>query len=192
MKITKALGRIGPALIIACVVFGPGSLLVNANIGANHGYQLLWLLIVTGVLMGTYLAMGARVGVVGGATPCTLIAQRLGRPVAAIIGVNLCFICCSFQFANNLAVVAAVETLFPSISPYIVLVALNGLIIFFLLTAKSIYEIIERLMKVMVAIILGCFVLNLIMAHPSLMGIIKGFIPFPLWRFHKISPFDLR
>lgn len=177
MKITKALGRMGPALIIACVVFGPGSLLVNANIGANYGYQLLWLLVVTGVLMGVYLTMGARIGVVGGETPCTLIAQRLGRPVAAIIGVNLCFICCSFQFANNLAVVAAVETLFPSINSYIVLVALNGLIILFLLTAKSIYEIIERLMKFMVGIILGCFVLNLILAHPSLAGIVKGLVP---------------
>lgn len=177
MKIGKAFGRIGPAFIIACVVFGPGSLLVNANIGANHGYQLLWLLIITGVLMGTYLTMGARIGVVGGETPCTLIAQRLGRPVAAIIGINLCFICCSFQFANNLAVIAAVETLMPEVSPYWVLLVLNGLIIVFLFTAKNIYHIIERLMKVMVGVILACFVLNLVIARPDLLSVIKGFIP---------------
>ncbi|GAG27784.1 unnamed protein product, partial [marine sediment metagenome] len=152
-------------------------LLVNANIGANYTYQLLWLLIVTGVLMGTYLTMGARIGVVGGETPCTLIAQRLGRPVAAIIGINLCFICCSFQFANNLAVVAAVETLLPQISPYWVLLVLNGLIILFLFTAKNIYHIIERTMKIMVSLILLCFVINLIIARPDLLGVIKGFIP---------------
>ena len=94
---------IGPALITACVVFGPGSLLISSNVGARHGYDLVWLLIVTGVLMGTYMTMGARIGVMGGATPCQLIAARLGRVAAAVIGINLCLICSAFQFSNNLA-----------------------------------------------------------------------------------------
>src|SRR5512133_3295224 len=84
---------IGPALITACVVFGPGSLLTNSNVGATYGCELLWLLVLTGVLMGTYMTMAARVGVVAGATPCTLIAHRLGRPAAAVIALNLCLIC---------------------------------------------------------------------------------------------------
>ena len=29
---------IGPALITACVVFGPGSMLISSKIGATHGY----------------------------------------------------------------------------------------------------------------------------------------------------------
>ncbi|GAI56622.1 unnamed protein product, partial [marine sediment metagenome] len=93
------------------MVFGPGSLLVSSNVGANHGYELLWLLLLTGILMGTYVTMGARIGVVGGATPCTLIAGRLGRPVAAVIGINLCLICTAFQFSNNLAVAAVADAL---------------------------------------------------------------------------------
>ena len=120
---------IGPALITACVVFGPGSLLISANIGASHGYQLLWLLILTGILMGTYMTMAARIGVVGGATPCTLIAQRLGRPAAAVIGINLCLICGTFQFSNNLAVAAAAETLVPKLDANWILLGFNGLII---------------------------------------------------------------
>jgi len=102
---------IGPALITACVVFGPGSLLISSNVGARHGYELLWLLIVTGILMGTYMTTAARIGVVGGATPCTLVADRLGRRAAALVGINLCLICTAFQFSNNLAVAAAADTL---------------------------------------------------------------------------------
>ena len=30
---------IGPALITACVVFGPGSLLISSKVGATHGYE---------------------------------------------------------------------------------------------------------------------------------------------------------
>jgi Mn2+/Fe2+ NRAMP family transporter len=168
---------IGPALITACVVFGPGSLLVSANIGATHKYQLLWLLMLTGILMGTYMTTAARIGVVGGATPCTLVAQRLGRPAAAVIGINLCLICGTFQFSNNLAVAAAAETLVPKLGSSWVLLGFNGVIIIFLFTAKQLYRFLERTMKIMVGLMLLCFVINVILARPSLSGIIKGFVP---------------
>ena len=168
---------LGPALITACVVFGPGSLLISSNVGAKHGFELLWLLALTGLLMGTYMTTAARIGVVGGATPCTLIAGRLGRLVAAIIGINLCLICSTFQFANNLAVVAAAESLIPKVPPIIVLSILNGLIIIFLFMAGQVYRLLERVMKVMVGIILVSFVINVILAAPSLMAILKGLIP---------------
>ncbi len=168
---------IGPALITACVVFGPGSMLVNANIGAKHGYELLWLLLLTGVLMGTYTTTAARIGVVSGATPCTLIAGRLGRPIAAIIGINLCLVCSAFQFSNNLAVAAAAGTLLPKGNIHLVLLGLNAAIIVFLFIARQTYRILERAMKVMVGLMLLCFAINVIVAGPSLLGIIKGFIP---------------
>jgi Mn2+/Fe2+ NRAMP family transporter len=168
---------IGPALITACVVFGPGSLLISANIGATHGYQLLWLLVLTGILMGTYMTTAARIGVVGGATPCTLLAQRLGRPVAAFVGINLCLICGTFQFSNNLAVAAAAETLVPKIDAHWVLLGFNGLIIIFLFAAKQLYRFLERTMKIMVGLMLLCFIINVILARPNLSGIIRGFIP---------------
>jgi len=159
------------------VVFGPGSLLISSNVGAKHGYELLWMLIMTGILMGIYMTTAARIGVVGGATPCTLVAERLGRIAAAVIGINLCLICTAFQFSNNLAVAAAAETLVPKVGAQWVLFGLNGLIIIFLFAAKQIYRFLERSMKFMVGIILVCFLLNLILAKPDLAGIIKGFIP---------------
>ena len=183
---------IGPALITACVVFGPGSLLISANIGANHGYELLWLLVLTGVLMGTYMTMAARIGVVGGATPCTLVAQRLGRPVAAVIGINLCLICTSFQFSNNLAIAAAVDTLgvahlfgnpdemteqTRSLINSGVLLVFNAAVIILVFRLKQIYRALERIMKVMVAVILICFTANLFLVRPDMFGVLKGLIP---------------
>jgi manganese transport protein len=183
---------IGPALITACVVFGPGSLLISSNIGANHGYELLWLLILTGVLMGTYMTMAARIGVVGGATPCTLVARRLGRPIAAVIGINLCLICTAFQFSNNLAVAAAADALgvarlfgnpeemseqARSLINSGVLLVFNAAIITIVFTLKQVYRTLERIMKVMVAVILICFFANLFLVRPDLLGLLKGLIP---------------
>lgn len=183
---------VGPALITACVVFGPGSLLISSNVGANHGYELLWLLVLTGILMGTYVTMAARIGVMGGATPCTLVAGRLGRPIAAVIGINLCLICTAFQFSNNLAVAAAADALgvarlfgnpdemaerTRSLINSGVLLAFNAAIIALVFTLKQVYRTLERIMKVMVAVILICFFANLFLVRPDLLGLLKGLIP---------------
>lgn len=221
-SVTTAGGRrpwwrmIGPGLITACVVFGPGSLLISANIGATFGYDMLWLLVSTAILMATYISMGARIGVVGQATPCQLIASRLGRVAAAVVGINLCLICTSFQFSNNLAVVAAADALglaslfddpapqvedpdnlvngenaaeveVPPIRPLprdrrnlansVVLVAFNGLIILMLFLLRQVYRMLERVMKVMVAVILVSFAINLVLVGPNLLEIIGGLIP---------------
>ncbi len=183
---------IGPALITACVVFGPGSLLISSNVGARYGYELLWLLVLTGVLMGTFMTMAARTGVVGGATPCTLIAARLGRPVAAVIGINLCLICAAFQFSNNLAVAAAFDSLgvkrlfgdpahlTPQTQSLIstgLLLAFNGLVIASIFALRQVYNGLERIMKVMVALILTCFLVNLFIMRPNVGSILTGLIP---------------
>jgi len=168
---------IGPALITACVVFGPGSLLISSKVGANYGYELLWLLLLTGVLMGTFLTMGARIGVCGGATPCTLVAQRLGRPAAAVIGITLCLICAAFQFSNNLAVALAAGAFFPEGAVPWIVVGFNVAVILFLFTARQVYKVLERVMKVMVGVILACFVFNLVAARPDALAVFKGFEP---------------
>jgi manganese transport protein len=168
---------LGPALITACVVFGPGSLLISSNVGANHGYELIWVLALTALLMGTYMTMSARVGVVGGATPCTLVAGRVGRWFAALIGINLCLVCSAFQFSNNVALATALGAFLPGPWALWGLVLVNTLIIIFLFTAGHVYRILERGMKIMVGVILVSFAFNLFAARPDPVGVIKGLIP---------------
>lgn len=183
---------IGPALITACVVFGPGSLLISSNVGARYGYELLWLLLVTGVLMGTFMTMAARVGVVGGATPCTLLAGRLGRPVAVLMGVTLCLTCAAFQFSNNLAVAAAFDSLgvkrlfgdpaemsqaTQNLVSTGLLIVFNALVVGSIFTLRQVYKGLERVMKIMVAVILACFLINLLVIRPDLAGVLHGLIP---------------
>lgn len=168
---------LGPALIMACMVFGPGSMLVSANVGATHQCELLWLLVLTGILMGTFVSMAARISVVGQATPCTLLARHLNRPAALVVGLMLFAICATFQFANNLAFATATQALLPGLAAQWVVLGLNLLMILFLFRAQHIYRLLERGMKVMVVLILICFVANLLMARPSVTAIIQGLIP---------------
>lgn len=172
---------IGPALITACVVFGPGSLVVSANVGATYGYELLWLLILAGVLMGAFMTMSARAGVTTGATHFTVLAQEAGRPVAALLGVVLCLTCGAFQFSNNLAIALAAGALAPEghvLQMQIAAMAcLNVVLMIFLFRAQQIFKTIEGIMKVMVGVVLASFLINLLVARPDMFGVLKGLIP---------------
>ena len=174
------LRSIGPALITACVVFGPGSLIISANVGATYGYDLVWLLVLTGLLMGTFMTMSARVGVTASATHFATLRQEVGVAFAALVGIVLCLVCAAFQFSNNLAVALVAGAFVPKdpmpqdlewrvfLAQFAAMALLNALLIVFLFRAHHVYKAVERIMKFMVGIVLLSFLFNLLVALPEL------------------------
>ncbi len=101
--------RFGPAIIIAAVVLGPGSILTSSKVGCQYGYAMLWVIIGAGLLMIGSTALSARLGASLDKTPCGELAEHLGRPVSVFIGVVLFLVVAAFQSSNNIAVIAAIE-----------------------------------------------------------------------------------
>src|SRR5690606_20109923 len=91
---------VGPAIIVASVVLGPGSIYLSSKIGTQFGYSLLWILAGGSVLMMGMMALGARLGVVLSDTPCNEIAHRFGRGAAVLVGVTVFLIVALFQASN--------------------------------------------------------------------------------------------
>src|SRR3954454_13317243 len=46
----KAIGQIGPGLILAGSIVGTGELIATTGLGAKHGYVLLWLILLSCVI----------------------------------------------------------------------------------------------------------------------------------------------
>ena len=57
-----SLFSLGPAIITASVVLGPGSILSSSKIGYEFGYQMAWVLLVALALMLGMTALSARLG----------------------------------------------------------------------------------------------------------------------------------
>ena len=106
--------RIGPSLITACVVIGPGSILTSSTVGANYGYAMLWVVVVSVLFMLLYMTLGAKLGAVASGSPCDLIRDRVGRPLTILVGASVFFISAAFQAGNNIAVTATFEAYFES------------------------------------------------------------------------------
>lgn len=170
---------IGPALITACVVIGPGSILTASKIGHQFGYQMIWVLLVALTLMIGTTALSARLGVTLKGTLCDELARRLGRGVAAVAGISLFLVAACFQFGNNLGVMAAVEPFVDvgTVLPIVVIVGLNVLVVFALYGFKTLYGPIETLMKIMVGLMIFGFAGNLLLCQPKIGPLLLGFLP---------------
>ncbi|MFQ5730932.1 MAG: NRAMP family divalent metal transporter [Planctomycetaceae bacterium] len=158
---------IGPGLITACVVIGPGSILTSSKVGAANGFAMSWVVVAAVVFMMTYMMIGARLGAVAGASPGTLVADRAGRWLSVCIGIGVFFISAAFQFGNNLGVHSAVKAYVDSEGgtfAIILVVAFNALAIGFLFVFKDLYRTVERLMMCFVALMLISFAANLAFA----------------------------
>lgn len=179
---------LGPALITASVVLGPGSILAASKTGWQFGNQLAWVLAIAVILMLAMTALAARLGVLLDHTPCEEVARRVGRPAAVFVGMTLFLIVACFQFGNNLGVIAAVEPLLPEsmqsgeITPLLsvshgLILALNLLALAALFGSKSLYRPLELLMKVLVGLMVLAFAANLLLVRPNLLEVFKGLWP---------------
>ncbi len=175
--------RIGPGLITACVVIGPGSILTSSKVGSAEGFSMLWVVATAVIFMMTYTAMGAKLGAVAGDYPGTLISQRAGRWLAAMIGVGVFFISAAFQFGNNMGVNSAFQEYAdylphaPGLGISYLIILFNVLSISFLFCFKNLYKALERLMMAFVGIMLLSFAFNLFFAQPNLGEMAAGFVP---------------
>lgn len=158
---------IGPAIIVAAVVLGPGSILTSSKVGATFGILGLPVIVGATVLMIAMVALAARLGAVYERSLCDELAARLGRPVAVAIGLTLFVLVAFFQSSNNIALIGGIEPLFGDeplgfTARCSILVIANLLIIGVLYLLRDLYRSVESLMKLLMAMMTVAFLLNFV------------------------------
>jgi len=169
---------VGPGIITACVVIGPGSILSSSKVGADTGYSQLWVIAIACICMMAFMTMGARLGVVLEDTPGDTITRLTGRWLAISIGIGAFMISAAYQFGNNLGVQSAFSALDVDKNvTYYLLIGFNALSISFLYLFKNMYKALEKLMMCFVGLMLISFAYNLITVKPDLRDLFSGFVP---------------
>ncbi len=165
---------VGPGLITACVVIGPGSILTSSQIGASQGFSKVWVVLASVFFMMTYTQLAARLGAASQQSVGSLIRQHAGRPLAILIGLGVFFISATFQFGNNLGVHSALGTVADS-DYWIFLV--NAVAIVCMFSFRNLYKQLERLMTWLVGFMLVSFAMNLWFAKPNMAEFRAGMLP---------------
>ena len=163
----KILQAVGPALIVAAVVLGPGSILTSSKVGASLGLVGFPVVIGATVLMIAMVILATRLGAFYKLSLCNELAVRLGRPVAIAIGVIVFTLVAIYQSSNNIALIAGIEPMFGKDSMGIpirllILLSVNGLVIACLYFMRNLYHFIETGMKVLIGMMTVAFLINFI------------------------------
>lgn len=167
--------NIGPGIITAALVFGPGSLTINTKLGAGFGFQLLWAIPLSILFMIIYTAMSARIGLVLEQSFIQEIRVRYGRFLSLVIGLGVFLITASFQAGNAIGAGVAFGELFDTSStPWVIFFSVLAISLLFF---RSFYKILERVMIFLVLLMCAAFLLTVIISRPNLGAILMGLIP---------------
>lgn len=170
------LKSIGPSFILASVVLGPGSIAVASMVGSKSGYELLWVVLISGISMIIYTAMSVRFGILHEQTVLQTISDKYSKCFALSIGIAAFIAASSWQFGNNLGIGIAMESITGVEESFwpLLFTPLGIILIFF---AKNLYKVLEKIMMFLVMIMIAAFAINLFLINPSILSISKGLFP---------------
>lgn len=174
-RIKKAVLSLGPGIITAALVFGPSKMTITSKLGADYGYNVLWIVVVAIFFMMVFTAMGARIGLATSHSLLTTIRHKWGDACAVLVGLGIFLVATSFQAGNSIGVGIAVGEV-SGTSPILWIVVFNLLGIS-LLFFRAFYKVLEKLMIFLVALMLFAFTITLFFAKPDISGIANGLVP---------------
>ncbi len=169
------LKKLGPGIITAALVFGPGSLTINTKLGANYGYSLIWVLLLSMILMTAFTNMSTKIGLYSKDSFISRIKTEIGQRTALLVGLGIFLTTASFQAGNTVGASLAFSELFST--PMWIWILIFTSLAIFLLFFKSFYKILEKLMIGLVILMLTSFLLTIIMVAPNIQEILMGIIP---------------
>ncbi len=165
---------IGPGLIVGALVFGPSKLTITSKIGANFGYDLLWIIIIAIFFMAVYTLIAERIGLGTDKSLLTVIGEKWGRKFAAIVGIGIFLVCTSFQTGNSVGVgIALGELTNTNNNIWIILFNCIGIALLFF---RNFYKVLEKVMILLIGMMLLAFLITLFEVSPNIGKVISGFV----------------
>ena len=168
-RLAALLAVLGPGLLAGLSDDDPAGITTYSVLGADHGYQLLWVLLLSTIALVVFHGLAARMGVVTGQGLIGLVRQRYGVGIgagvlAALVVANIGTTCAEF------AGIAAGFELF-GVSRYVsVPVAAVGVS---LLVLRGSFHRVERLLLMLSTVFLA-YIASGVLAHPDWGAALRG------------------
>jgi NRAMP (natural resistance-associated macrophage protein)-like metal ion transporter len=168
-RVVLFLAVLGPGLIAGLSDDDPAGITTYAVMGADHGYALLWVLVVATAMLVLYHLLGVRIGVATGQGMIGLVRERYGIRIGGAILACL--------------VIANLGTLAAEYAGIAAALGLVGIprelsvpaaaIIITLLVIRSSFHLVERILLALGAL-LASYILSGLLAHPDYSATLHG------------------
>jgi manganese transport protein len=174
----RYLAFVGPGFLVAVGYMDPGNWATDLAGGAQFGYLLLSVILISNLLAILLQALSVRLGIATGRDLAQACRDAYPTPVSRTLWAlaEVAIIAC--DLAEVIGSAIALKLLFGlPLAIGVVLTAADVLLILFL--QRKGFRYMEALVITLIGVIGLCFGAELLMARPELAGVLAGFVPRP-------------
>jgi manganese transport protein len=155
---------LGPGFLVTVGFIDPGNWATNIEGGSKFGYELLWVITLSTIMLIVIQHMAAKLGIATGKSLAVNIRQRFSRPVSAFLGLTIVLACVATDVAELLGGAIGFNLLFgmPLWSGALLTVLLEV----FLIVSQR-YHRIETIIIGFLGIIGLCYLVEILIVRPD-------------------------
>jgi manganese transport protein len=166
----------GPAYLVSVGYMDPGNWATDLEGGARFGYQLLWVLVMSNAMAILLQTLAARLGIVAGRDLAQACRETYPRPVTRALWVLCEIAIAACDLAEVLGAAIGLNLLFHI--PLLIGVLATAADTLLLLWFQSFgIRTIEAFVLSLIAVIAGCFSIEIFWAKPAAGEIFTGLLP---------------
>jgi manganese transport protein len=162
----RALPFLGPAFIAAVAYIDPGNFATNIAAGSEFGYRLIWVIVLANLLAMLIQTLSAKLGIATGRNLPEVCRDEFPRRVSVGLWVQAEAIAMATDLAEFLGAAIGIDLLTGIGLFYSAVLA--GIAAFAILELQRFgVRMLEAVIASLVGVIGGCYVVELLFAHPS-------------------------
>jgi manganese transport protein len=174
----KLLAFWGPGLMVAVGYMDPGNWATDIAGGAQFGYTLLSVILISNLFAMLLQHLAAKLGIVTGRDLAQACRDHYSKPV----GMVLWFLCevaiAACDLAEVIGSAIALNLLFGLPLTWGVVLTILDVLVVLLFQSRG-FRVLESIVAGLIVVIFGCFLYEIIVSKPDWFGILGGLVPQP-------------
>jgi manganese transport protein len=172
----RMLAFAGPAYLVSVGYMDPGNWATDLVGGSSFGYRLLWVIVLSNLMAILLQTLAARLGIVAGRDLAQACREAYPKLVCNVLWALCEIAIAACDLAEVLGAAIGLKLLFhiPLIDGVLV-TALDTILVLWL--SRFGIRVIEAAILSMIAIMTGCFLVELFFAHPAMHDMLLGLTP---------------
>lgn len=177
-RLRRFLAFVGPGYMVSVGYMDPGNWATDIAGGAQFGYTLLSVILLSNVMAVLLQALAARLGIATGRDLAQLCREEFSRPVGIILWLACEAAIIACDLAEVIGTAIALKLLFGlPLTLGAIVTALDAFLILLLMNRG--FRFLEAFVMALLVVIALCFAVQIAAAAPPIAGILQGFVPTP-------------
>jgi len=172
----KMLAFAGPGYLVAVGYMDPGNWATDLAGGSQFGYTLLSVILLSNLMAVLLQGLASKLGIVTGRDLAQACRDHYSKPVNFVLWVLCELAIAACDLAEVIGTAIALNLLFGISLPVGVAITALDVLLILLLQNKG-FRFLEALVITLVATVGVCFLFEIILAKPSVSGVLGGVIP---------------